>query len=229
MRLNHIQEHVIERLPLRYICEIAAIMGFIGLLLVLATSALDFSKMWVFADLLPFPNELDQRVDEFFYIWSDDGLGSLITPMHSIVRFALFLQILVPNAILAQKVALFLPFFVAAFSIYFVSTRLKFSFLTKLVSSTVFIINPFFLSMFIVGNIGVLMTIAIFPFLFYFFYGYLKGGRYTCALISGILYFLFIWNLYYFVWLFAGGIALFGIKNATKLISKDGIISFLIS
>ncbi|MEM2614562.1 MAG: hypothetical protein QXO15_10160 [Nitrososphaerota archaeon] len=174
---------------------------FIFLILTLIRN-LDLQKMWVFADLYPFPSDIKQRVNETFYLWSGEGLGGLVSPMTNIIRFALFTQLFLPY-IIAQKVVIFLPFIIGFLSFYFFMRCMNLSIIASYCASLIFIINPTTLSLFLVGETGSLMVLAIFPLFIIildrWLFSEINGWKYLAAM--SVLSFLFFWNLYYAFWL----------------------------
>jgi hypothetical protein len=186
-------------------CAFIALVTFI--VLILMTVKLDFSKMWCFADLLPFPKPM-QKYEELSYIWVNEGLGSINTPMINTIRFEYLLMLVIPSLTVAQKVYVFLPFFVGSMSMFFLLKKLRLSFIPSSIGAVLFVFNPLVLSIFIIGGTGVIMTIVSFPLLFYSIFMFLDNRGYRYLAFFGILYYILALNIYTFVWLFIGGVIL---------------------
>jgi hypothetical protein len=189
-------------------------------LLVLLTRGLDFSKMWCFVDLLPL-SQISQKYGEMAFIWLKDGLGGLNTPMTNAVRFEYLIQLVTVNPVVAQKILCFLPFFVGGLSMFFLSRRLGVSLTTSVVASIFFVFNPFTLSLFIIGETGTMMTLFIFPAVFYLMCKFFDDGKYRDLALFGVLYFIFVWNLYFFAWLFVGGIVFIIFLRIGKFFNRE--------
>lgn len=173
------------------------------LLLTLLVRKLNLLDMWTFADLYPYPDNLNHKIEGLSNIWSNEGFGGLISPMFSIIRFSVILQLIFPPAI-AQKIMIFLPFVVGYLSFFMFMRHFKFSITSSYITSLVYIINPTILSLFLVGEVGSMMTLAIFPLVIislnkFLFLKEKINLKYLVVLV--IIFFLLIWNLYYVFWL----------------------------
>jgi len=184
---------------------------------------LDYSKVWCFSDLPPIPYNINVKINEALYIWNIEGLGNIITPMNSIVRFSALLTYLLRNPVIVQKVLILMPFLIGVLSFYIFARNLNLSKFVSIVVATLFVLNPYYLSIFIVGNAGVLMTIAVTPLFLVLMMKYLEKGKLLHLALLGALYYTFGWNFYFFIWLFMGmtvfiliKIALFEMKGKYK-------------
>lgn len=183
--------------------EIISVLIISFLLLLVMIRNLNIFKMWVFADLFPFPLDVSQRIDETFYLWSTEGLGGLVSPMTNIIRFALIAQLFL-DPVIAQKVIIFLPFIVGFLSFFVFIRHFGLSIVSSYMGALIYIINPTILSLFLVGEAGSLMISAIFPlftlFLNSFLFSNSKKSDWKYLAAIGVVSFLFFWNLYYAFW-----------------------------
>jgi len=190
---------------------------------------LDFSRMWAFADLMPFPLNLSHRLEESLYIQSNEGLGGLTSPMHNIIRFNLFLQCFL-DANISQKVVIFLPFIIGFFSFYVFLREFEFSPTSCLMGGFLYAFNPITFSSFIVGAVGSLMVLGIFPLftlcLNKFLFAKMGNIKYLSAIC--IFAYLFFWNVYFAFWfLFLIFIFLFLINIITVRFSRQIIFAVI--
>ena len=182
--------------------EIISVLITSFLLLLAMIRNLNIFKMWVFADLFPFPLDVSQRIDETFYLWSIEGLGGLVSPMTNIIRFAFIAQLFF-DPVIAQKVIIFLPFIVSFLSFFVFIRHFGLSIVSSYMGALIYSINPTILSLFLVGEAGTLMISAIFPLFTIFLNNFLfssKKSNWKYLAAIGIVSFLFFWNLYYAFW-----------------------------
>jgi hypothetical protein len=123
--------------------------------------------MLAYGDQSPFPQSTQQAFDVFFSSWHPISLGS--TAQYPLNYFLVGVTIFLTggNAILVQKIWLFVPMALSFASMYIFSRRFSSSTPVRWVSSFVYSVNPLTLGPpYIGGATGLLFTFSLLPLLF---------------------------------------------------------------
>lgn len=162
---------------------------------------LDYSKMWAFGDLTPFPTDLGILKDWIFSSWRDEGLGAPNQPVSNY-----YLVILISSAIfgnfLAQKLLFLSTIAISFVGFYYFQRSFHFRLEAAYLGALCYAINPVIIASLVGGAIGELMTYSVFPIFALYFYKTLSNGSFRISYIAIIgLLTVLLWNNYVFFWL----------------------------
>ncbi|WP_131159598.1 hypothetical protein [Aeropyrum pernix] len=174
--------------------------GFLAYILILMFlfRGLDFRGMWAYGDLNPFTKHF---IEWALYAWKEEGLGYQYVSLNYLGPLFQALLTLVFGGVIAQKIAILLPFLTSFISMYHFSKKvLNLSDILCFVSALLYSINPVTVMAF-VGGFGQLMTYSLIPSIFYLFIRFLELYKIKYIMLV-IAISPFLWNLYVALWVF---------------------------
>jgi len=183
---------------IKYIFHVGAFLIY-ALILVLLFRGLDFTKMWSYGDLNPFTKHL---LEWALYTWKEEGLGYQYIAPNYLGFLLSALMTLAFGGIVAQKVAILLPFLTSFASLYYFSKKLfNLNDMLCFISALLYSINPVTVMEFVGGGVGSFMVYSLIPLILYLFIKFLESFKIKYILLLIAISPLF-WNPYHTFWVF---------------------------